>query len=378
MVGKGLRALACVLVVTGFLLVVGPSAVATPDATTAQSPTIQEEGNEELTLDDADTINIEMQLQPNGNATVSVDYRYLIGNNTETEQQWDTLSADVDENAETYIGEESDRWQDTLEEGENETNREMNLSSFTVETDESTTPREYGHIKFTFEWESFAYVELNRIEAGDALAGFMFDDDTELQMSWPETHNATAVDPEPDTLNDNWVLWDGDSAGSDSHPPQVELIEEGAATNEPTPDDGTTGVLPVDGLVATLVLVTVAAVAAVAGWLFRRDGDAPAVDPDEPPESTDSAVAGSGQVTMPPPELLSNEERVLRLLEERGGRLKQQQVVSELEWTEAKTSQVVSGLREDGEVDVFRIGRENVLTLPEAGEDNDSATEATE
>jgi hypothetical protein len=66
-------------------------------------------------------------------------------------------------------------------------------------------------------------------------------------------------------------------------------------------------------------------------------------------------------------ELLSNEERVLRLLEERGGRTKQQEVVDALGWTEAKTSQVVSGMREDGAIDSFRLGRENVLTLPDEG-----------
>ncbi len=377
MVGKGLRALVCVLVVTGLLLVVGPSAAAMSETSTAPSPTLQEAADEELTLDDADTISTEIQLEPNGNATVFVDYRYQIGNDSEAEQQWDELADDVDSNSETYIDEESDRWQNTLEEGENATDREMALSSFQVETDNSSTPREYGHVEFAFEWDSFAYVELNRIEAGDALEGFMFDDDTELQMSWPDTHNITAVDPEPDALNDNWVMWDDDSAGSDSHPPQVELIEEGSSQDESPPADGDTGALPVDGLVAALVLITVGTAAVVAGWLFRRDDDDPATDSDVPSEPSDPAVADSGHVTMPPPDLLSNEERVLRLLEKRGGRLKQQQVVSELEWTEAKTSQVVSGLREDGEVDVFRIGRENVLTLPEESEGDGSETEAS-
>jgi len=74
--------------------------------------------------------------------------------------------------------------------------------------------------------------------------------------------------------------------------------------------------------------------------------------------------AGSGDSDGPPAELLSNEERVLRLLEENGGRMKQQQVVQELDWTDAKTSQVVGTLREQDDVEVYRIGRENVLALP--------------
>jgi hypothetical protein len=70
-----------------------------------------------------------------------------------------------------------------------------------------------------------------------------------------------------------------------------------------------------------------------------------------------------------PLELLSPEERVMRLVRDRGGRMKQQEVVSELDWSAARTSQVVSGLREDGALETFRLGRENVLKLPEDGDE---------
>lgn len=51
--------------------------------------------------------------------------------------------------------------------------------------------------------------------------------------------------------------------------------------------------------------------------------------------------------------------------------MKQQQLVDELGWTDAKTSSVVSQLRENGTIDSFRLGRENVLHLP----DTNDATE---
>jgi hypothetical protein len=66
-----------------------------------------------------------------------------------------------------------------------------------------------------------------------------------------------------------------------------------------------------------------------------------------------------------PMELLSPEERVMRLVTDRGGRIKQQEVVSELDWSAARTSQVVGSLRESGDIETFRLGRENVLKLPE-------------
>ncbi len=43
--------------------------------------------------------------------------------------------------------------------------------------------------------------------------------------------------------------------------------------------------------------------------------------------------------------------------------MKQQTVVQELGWTDAKTSKVVSKLRDDEEIESFRIGRENVLRV---------------
>jgi hypothetical protein len=49
--------------------------------------------------------------------------------------------------------------------------------------------------------------------------------------------------------------------------------------------------------------------------------------------------------------------------------MKQGQVAAELDWTAAKTSKVVTGLRDDGRLDGFRLGRENVLSLPEEEDD---------
>jgi hypothetical protein len=63
--------------------------------------------------------------------------------------------------------------------------------------------------------------------------------------------------------------------------------------------------------------------------------------------------------------LLSDEERVLRLLEENGGRMKQANIVSETGWSNAKVSQLLSGMAEDEDVQKLRIGRENLITLPD-------------
>ena len=92
-------------------------------------------------------------------------------------------------------------------------------------------------------------------------------------------------------------------------------------------------------------------------------GDADDGDADDGDADDDAAGGAAGDID---PELLSNEEQVLRLIRANGGRMKQKQVAEELDWTAAKTSQVTKGLREEGELEGFRLGRENVLALPEA------------
>ncbi|QCW03339.1 hypothetical protein [Natrinema pallidum] len=64
------------------------------------------------------------------------------------------------------------------------------------------------------------------------------------------------------------------------------------------------------------------------------------------------------------PELLSDEERVLRLLKQNGGRMKQGTIVTETGWSNAKVSQLLSKMADDDEIEKLRIGRENLITLP--------------
>lgn len=61
---------------------------------------------------------------------------------------------------------------------------------------------------------------------------------------------------------------------------------------------------------------------------------------------------------------MSDEERVLQLLEKNGGRMKQQELKDELGWSRTKTSNVVNDLEESGKIEMYRLGRENTLALP--------------
>lgn len=72
--------------------------------------------------------------------------------------------------------------------------------------------------------------------------------------------------------------------------------------------------------------------------------------------------AEAGETAEP---LLSDEERVERLLSANGGRMKQVDIVAETGWSNAKVSQLLSAMDEEGRVEKLRIGRENLISLPE-------------
>ncbi len=370
---RGLRALVCLLVVVAWSGVFVPVVPATADA--GPQPVLRQvqaddggaDTNGTVQLGDADRIHIDVSLAENGSAQVTTDYQFYPDDNGSM-AEWESLEANITNNTSWYITEERRGWNETLTEGENATDREMNISNLSVETDTDPQPEEIGHAKVTFQWSDFAHVEMNWIEAGAALSGFTLSNETTLQFRWPEEYavyesdGEPQVDPSPDERSDRSVLWEGETNFPDDQP-RVVLIKNGDSATEQTPADGG---LSMPWMVVFLALVLLATVGIV-GWLRSRNrpGDGTDGGTDVAWRADGSSAADSSMVETPPPELLSNEERVLRLLEQRGGRIKQQEVVSELDWTEAKTSQVVGDLREDDEIEVFRIGRENVLSLPD-------------
>jgi hypothetical protein len=258
------------------------------------------------------------------------------------------LQQGVEENESAYVSRCQDRMTATVDDAAAATGREMAVRNVTVTTTTRQLPEAYGVLVYTFEWTNFAVVEGDRLRAGDALAGFFLDADSSLILLWPEGYTLLEANPQPTEERERSVVWRGPTDfGADG--PTLVVSSGGSAEAVDT------------SLVGPAVVALVLVVGAgLWWWRYRAGGDAGAAEPD---------TAGSaGSETAPPEELLSNEERVIALLEEHGGRMKQQAIVEELGWTDAKTSQVVGKLRESGEVEGFRLGRENVLRLPEVDE----------
>lgn len=63
-------------------------------------------------------------------------------------------------------------------------------------------------------------------------------------------------------------------------------------------------------------------------------------------------------------DVLTDRERVRRLVTDNGGRMKQSEIVDSVEWSKAKVSRLLADLEAEGEITKLRLGRENLICLP--------------
>ena len=357
-----------VVVVAVLLIGTGPIAAVTGATASGQansSPFALQQGGV-----DADEVQMDVMLRPNGTAEWTLEFWVRLDDNEST-TAFDSLQDDIRDDPENHTRTFAERMNDTVATASDATGREMSADGFAVETERQSFAREYGVVRYTFRWHGFAAVEGDELRAGDAIEGIYLDEGTRLLLEWPEGYERTSVTPDPDDDREHAVSWRGGETDFVSGEPRVVITAAGSGLRT-----------------AVLAGVAVAAVglAAVGVWWYRdrtstagRTADEDESSDREPdPDSasgsgsatasagTTAESAGSSATGTPEMDLLSNEEQVLRLVRDNGGRMKQQAVVEELGWTDAKTSKVVSGLREEGELESFRLGRENVLSLPDA------------
>ncbi|VTT87703.1 unknown [Halorubrum sp. DM2] len=344
-----------------------------------------------------DDVSMEVAVGPDGDAQWTVEYRIRLGTDEE-EQAFEELRTDVENDTEAYTSRFRDRMVSTAATAEEATGRNMTVSNATVTAERRELPQSYGVLTYRFEWTNFAAVDGDRLRVGDAVDGLFLDDSSSIILSWPDGYRLAETTPDPSEVRDQSVVWNGPvdfSAGQ----PRIAVAPAGPLAGIPT-----AGLL---ALVAVLVVaggavayrrrndagddtgVPAAGAAgtddtATASGAAGNDGAASATDAGGN-ETVDAGAAAattaSDESDDSPPvdsDLLSNEEQVLQLVESEGGRMKQKRVAEELDWTAAKTSQVVTGLRDEGDLDGFRLGRENVLSLPEYDPERDPSASGDE
>ena len=347
-------------VVVAVLLVACPAAAAS-DGVLLQTP------------DRFDSTTFAVTLHENGSATWAIEYAQPLDNETEVERFEDYASNFEQNETALYRNFVDDA--DTLTRiGTDKTGREM--AARNVQRSAGVEPAQsLGTVRLSFLWTNFSRVYADRLVVSDVFdGGFYIGADQSLVFQHDTSLSFATVDPSPDSrsvpgsLTDSRsVTYDGEQSFDDSRP----YVALGAtAASQPTT---TTAAAAGDGtgdsmwrLAIALAVLALGAVA-VAAWrsgaaaaVLGDDDDAGGTAPDPVPETpVDEA------------ELLSDDDRVLKLLEENGGRMKQVDIVETTEWSKSKVSMLLSDMEEAGHISKLRVGRENIISL--VGEEPDAA-----
>ncbi len=365
-----------IAVVLSFVLIVGLLAgviaagavageVGTTETERSPSPLSAEQALLDETEITADTTQMRANLQENGDADWELTYRQSLDSDADREG-FEDLQTDIEADPDAYLEPFEERMEQLLETAQSTTDREMTMRNFSIETERVSQPQgEFGLVTFRFEWAGFAAESDGTIEAGDAIDQLILQNDEQLIITWPETFELDVVTPNPSVTDATQVRWEGPRE-FDAGQPRVTVTETGdepPADGDDTGDDGNGEDALGSPLGPVLALLAVLGAAFAYGW-YRRTGGSTADQPDAASEN-EQATAAANSAQPADSDLLSSEEQVLRIVNEHGGRVKQQVVTEELGWSAARTSQVVGNLRDEEEIESFRLGRENVLTLPE-------------
>jgi len=345
-------------------------------ASFAASPAVAGASADRLqTPDRFDTTTFRVTLYENGSATWAMVHYQPLETENDTEQ-FRAYATNFEEN-------ETELYRDFVTDAEaltrigtNKTDRRMTASNF--ERSAGVEPsQQRGAVRMSFRWENFSQVYAQRVVVSDVFDdGFylgesqrmVFDHDTSMEFAAARPTPSSTSDP--DSLRSSGsVTYFGEQSFASSRP-YIELAQpepQGTATPNTTVVANTAG----ESMWQFALVLAVLALGAVAAAAWRSGAAGAVLGNDDDGTATASETDSTSGTAVEEPELLNDDDRVIKLLEENGGRMKQVDIVETTEWSKSKVSMLLSDMEENGDISKLRVGRENIISL--AGEEPDAA-----
>ncbi|KAB1192610.1 hypothetical protein GJR96_03815 [Haloferax sp. MBLA0076] len=355
----------------------GPSVAGTSGSETVTALDDTTVVAQQSTLERSPQTDIFIELHGDQSASWRVEMRYELESENETAafeefaQEYEAGSADVGLDAALF-----ERVSDTAE---SQTGRTMAIENATTR---AYIENQTGVVALTFTWTNFLERTDNGVRLGDAFAAgggqtwlTSLGENQNLTIQTPPGYAVSSTNL---PLEDNAIVIEGPRTFESTDELTVSYVSTG----------GPSAGIPWGVLVGLAVVVTLSGAAVVYVRRQSKDGieSAPASDnatsSDELSSEPEPAAASDPEPTEEPIgpiesseagvdlDLLSDEERVELLLEQNGGRMKQANIVKETGWSDAKVSQLLSSMADENRVEKLRLGRENLISLPDEVEDD--------
>lgn len=331
-----------------------------------------------------DRNEVQLTVYENQSARWTFHYERTLSNETER-QNFESFAQEFNTNeTQLYRGFQRDS-SALVADGANITGREMEATGFARRAHvTSSLGNDIGVVEMSFTWTAFGVENTGRTVIGDVFEGGLYLGPQQSLVVAPgpglrfESVEPSATQSNSSSLaGSDSVTWQGEQEFTDNRPQVVFVTNQttgggqsggvgGTETNEQrgsveavvSPSSGTGLSLPMlAGVVGVLVLGGAATV-----WYLRRSEFGPYAESDDEvePEPVGTTIT---EPAVSDEELLTDEDRVVRMLEASGGRMKQVNIVSETGWSKSKVSMLLSDMEEEGLISKLRVGRENVISL---------------
>lgn len=349
--------------IIGLLLTpaVAPLATASPSTTSSQPET--------------DNTVTRIHVDRNGSAQWTITIRTRLDTDDRV-SEYEAFQERFRNDKSRYLDPFQERIQGIVANAANATGREMHAVNFIASTTIQEVPRRWGVVTYRFTWTNFAVTEGQTLVVGDVFQGglHLAVNDT-LEIETPTGYEITHSAPEPTSHEDGVVTWVGREDFTDQHP---RVVFSPVSDKETTTETRQTGTVSPEDDIGPGVVIGGTLLFALAGagtytlWRRRDDpvGRASTTETEPEPTSrtrthTQPSTGQESPDATADAEIRTDAERVHVLLEAQDGRMRQAAIADELDWTASKTSRVVSDLVDEGRVEKLKLGRENLIDLPD-------------
>ncbi len=333
-----------------------------------------------------DNTTFEIRVYENGSATWTFRYKQRFTddeNETRTRENFEAFAEEFRANETGLYDRFTNQSRELTRAGMRETGREMEATNFrrSARIEDQFTPT--GIVEMSFTWTNFADVQDDRIVVGDVFDGVPLSADQAIVVEAGGDLTFRSIEPDDAQYAGGSlsaaesVRWTGDREFINGRPRAVFDRPDSGAIGDG--NAGLLGGIAGRGLVPLLVGSLLLVVGLAAAVWYRRYGpgsDAESTSDDAGPTApAGGAAAGAGSSadpaadptddaeSIPNEELLTDEDRVVKLIRENGGRMKQVNIVEETGWSKSKVSMLLSDMEEEGTISKLRVGRENIISL---------------
>ncbi|MFC4246273.1 helix-turn-helix transcriptional regulator [Natribaculum luteum] len=327
-----------------------------------------------------DSTTFEVTVSENGDSTWTFRHERQLNTSSdsnETDEYREFAEQFEEEETELYVR-FTEQAQALTATGSNQTDRQMEATNFNRSAGINYRPNPMGYVEMSFTWTGFATVDDDgSVTVGDVFDGGLYiGPDQSFVVRPGDGLVFESAQPEGQYLGTSLesassVTWNGEREFPDGQP-RVVLVPEGSDGSDSQVDGNSslTDLFSSTWLVAGLVVVALG----LGGFAWYRFGSGASTDdsPDDGPAPDaasqrlpDGAVDSEADQppTLPDESLMTDEDRVVKLIRDNGGRMKQVNIVEETGWSKSKVSMLLSDMEEEGTISKLRVGRENIISL---------------